>query len=289
MRRRCGPAYRLASRLSCPSCAAPSCRRPQAPSLSRPRPLRVHQQAGAAARARRGGGGAGRPEGRADRGGVDRHPGRLGERGHPAQGRGLRAAPALQGRAVRPPQRPPLRDRPPPVPGRPGAGPRHARPRGGPAREGQQRRRAVHAFGRAAGHQPAGARQRAGRRARRRGAAWPRRGAAVEQAALNLGVDAGDLADRRHRRHRPDAGRRPRQPAVRDDHGLDRRSHPRDHRHLRARVHGPRGDHQPRRTIRPPSTGRRSTSSSRTAACSPRRAGPCSWTARSTSRRAPSP
>jgi membrane fusion protein (multidrug efflux system) len=70
--------------------------------------------------------------------------------------------------------------------------------------------------------------------------------AAVDQSALNLGwtrvtspIDGiAGIAKTQ--------GRRPRQHAVGDDHRVHRRSHPRDHRHLRARIHGPGGQHQPR-------------------------------------------
>ena len=123
---------------------------------------------------------------RAGRGGVDRHARRLGERRHPAEGRGLPAPAVLQGRAVRPAQRPSLRDRPPPVPGRPRAGaaarsparrpssPRRSRTSSGSRRSRPRRRSASRS---STTRSPPSA---------TRGEAVAAAQAALEQAALNL-------------------------------------------------------------------------------------------------------
>src|SRR5207249_1402849 len=71
---------------------------------------------------------AGRTKGRADPQRVDRHPRRLGERRHPAEGRRLPAAPDLQGGPVRARRRSPVRGGSPAGSRRPRASQRRARP-----------------------------------------------------------------------------------------------------------------------------------------------------------------
>ncbi len=71
--------------------------------------------------------------------------------------------------------------------------------------------------------------------------------AAVDQAALNLGWTTHDVPDRRHRGDRDRPGRGPGEPADGHDHGVHRRSHPRDLQHLGARIPARRGAHQPSR------------------------------------------
>ena len=169
---------------------------------------------------------------------VDRHARRLGQRGHPAQGRGLRPAPALQGGAVRPAGDAALRDRPAPVPRRAGAGAgrRWARPR----RSSPRPTRTSSGSRRWPPSAPSASRSwttRLGRPARRARRRCRRRARRVDQAALNLGwtrvtspidgivgiarTQVGDLVE----------------PADGHDHGLDRRPHPGDLRHQRAGVH----------------------------------------------------
>ena len=110
-----------------------------------------------------------RPAGRAGVPGPGRaDPGIPGRR-HPRAGRRLPRHGELPRRVVRPQRRPSLSDRPEAAPGRARAGERRTGDGPGAAREGRQRRRALHAARGQAGRQPAGARRRAGRAGRRCG------------------------------------------------------------------------------------------------------------------------
>ncbi len=193
-----------------------------------PDPFRVRQEGGSSSTPApcRSAGDSGRPAGRAGHQGVDRHHGRQRQRRDPAQGGRIPAAAGVYGRELRPPGPAPVRDRSPPGAGRARTGAGRPGAGAGSARQGSSGRGPLPAPGRPEGHQPAGAGQRAvggaggqGGRGRALGIRAP--------GAPHQRLGAGDLADQRHRRHRPAAGGQSREPHHGAHHGLAVRSHPR--------------------------------------------------------------
>ena len=151
---------------------------------------------------------------------------RLRQRRDPPADRGLPAQQLYKEGFHRQGRRPPLRDRPPPVPGRRyDQAQGHAGPAPGQLANAKATVERYTAPGRPESDQPAGARRRRDAASARRRPTSRRAQRGAREGEARPRLDEGRLADRRHRGRRQGPGRRPRQPRDGHDHRLAGRSH----------------------------------------------------------------